>query len=189
MSKKLPPELSGNSVTRTFRLPLEWDTILEYEANYNNISVSSLLNQIVRRYINLQRYRDQNPAISINVKSFMKILQNIPLEGIKESATSNGRKVAIDYLLQRGATFSFSSIKWFIEEIYSRYDRWFNVRYYTKKEYTDFYFNHTYSKQWSIYLKYYFEELFRVVLDLNVEIHVLEDSVYFSIPNTIREDL
>jgi hypothetical protein len=189
MSKKLPPELSGNSVTRTFRLPLEWDSVLEYEANYNNISVSSLLNQIARRFINLQRYRDQNPAISMNVKSFSNILQYMSLEGIIESATYNGRKFPLDYLLQRGANFSFASIKWMIEEIYSRYDKWFNVRYYTKKDYTDFYFNHNYSKQWSVYLKYYFEELFKVILNLEIEIHVLEDSVNFSVPNKIRDDL
>jgi len=189
MSKKLPPELSGDTDTRTFRLPSEWDSILEYEANYNNTSVSSLLNQIVRRFVNVQRYINQNPAITMSIKTFDNLLNKMSEDEIRESARESGSAIPVDEILQRGAPLDFNSVKWFIEEMYGRYLSWFFVRYYTKTDITEFYFKHSLSYKWSIFLKHYFEALFLSVLDHEIDINAKTNFVWFVIPNKIRTDL
>ena len=45
----------GDTTVRTFRLNKEWDNILKEESENASITVSQLLNQIVRRYIIAQR--------------------------------------------------------------------------------------------------------------------------------------
>ncbi|MFC1803034.1 hypothetical protein ACFL0D_03595 [Thermoproteota archaeon] len=49
-------EPSEETVTRSFRVNKEWDEILHEEAQWRGISVSALLDQIVRRYVVSDRF-------------------------------------------------------------------------------------------------------------------------------------
>jgi predicted DNA-binding ribbon-helix-helix protein len=46
----MPNDARDETTVRTFRLATKWDTILKEEAEKQSITVSALLNQIVRRY-------------------------------------------------------------------------------------------------------------------------------------------
>jgi predicted HicB family RNase H-like nuclease len=53
-------------VTRTFRVNPEYDKILNDEAEKHGLSVSALLNQIIRQYVFMTRFTEKVPAITLS---------------------------------------------------------------------------------------------------------------------------
>ena len=173
---------SGETVTRTFRLGEEWDKILEHEADMQGISVSALLQQIVRRYVCSERFIDQRSTLVINHNAFSSFLVKLSEDEIVESAELFGSIEPEEELLKRGLEFNFESIIWLLDEIYGRYAGWFVVDNYPSKAEIMLHLRHTLNMKWSMYVAGFVSSMFRTLLDIDLKPEIRLDSVTIYIP-------
>ena len=62
------------TITRTFRIRQEWDSVLQDEATRQGVSVNVLLNKILRKYSLYSRWTDRNNDITLPQRTLKEIL-------------------------------------------------------------------------------------------------------------------
>jgi hypothetical protein len=80
----------GGTVTRSFRIDEPAFKVLQEEAEKRSVSVNTLLNQLVVRYANFDRFLHRLHGFPIPGDVVKDLLQAIPDEKLKEIATQHG---------------------------------------------------------------------------------------------------
>ena len=176
-------ESTEETVTRTFRVNKEWDDILHEQAQWQGISVSNLLDQIVRRYVVTERFHYNSPVISMENKAFIRLLQSINEDNLKDLGIVSGKLLPEEELLRRGLPKSFHSFVWMMKEVFGRYGGWFTVDHYTTEDQNVLHLQHYLDRKWSVYLCNFFSSMFRINLDIEAITEIREESVTFYISN------
>lgn len=177
------PSSRRRTVTRTFRVDVEWDEVLQVEAEKLGITVSALMNQILRRYAVADRFFDRYRTIVIGNKTFNSILQSLSENQIAELGKAAGCIRPKERLLSVGRPLSFDSLCWLIGEIYDRYDYWFKSEHHVVKNENIFQLNHNLDKNWSIFVSNYMASMFKTILDVDVKTESRDDSVTVYVEN------
>ena len=173
---------TDETVTRTFRVNKEWDKVLQEQADWQGISVSTLIDQIVRRYVIAERFQFNAPVVSIENKAFQKIIQTLEDEEIQKIASETGKILPEEELLRRGLSQEYESLVWIMKEVFGRYGGWFNVDDYKTETENVLHLRHYLGIKWSTYLQYFFTAMFKD-LDIITKTETREESVTFYIPN------
>jgi hypothetical protein len=175
-------EERSESTVRTFRLNKEWDDILKEEAGNESITVSQLLNQIVRRYIIAQRFFNHSQSVNVEYKIFSPILEMLSNEEIMDFAKLVGATVVREGITNRGLPLDFDSVEYLIEEIYDRYSGWFKCN--TYKNGSEYVFNlrHMFGNKWSLFINSFMGSMFMTLLEISVRSEVYDDSVIIRLP-------
>ena len=171
------------TVTRTFRVNKEWDEILHEQAQWQGISVSNLLDQIVRRYVVSDRFQSNSPVISMENKAFIRLLQTVNEDDLKNEGIISGKLLPEEELLRRGFPKSFDSFVWMMGEVFGRYGGWFSIDQYKSEDQNVLHLQHNLDRKWSIYLSYFFSSMFKSNMQIEIETEVREDSVTLYISN------
>jgi hypothetical protein len=164
-------------ITRTFRMNPEYDKILNEEAKKHGLSVSALLNQIIRQYVLVTRFTEKVPAITMQYKTFQPLLTHINDEDLIDEAERAGSIMPEEAILQRGEKINQQSISWLIETVYGRYGNWFE---FTKSDINGnerIHLAHQMNHKWSIYLGRYMTSMFNSILDVDPKIETRPNSV------------
>jgi hypothetical protein len=171
-----------DTTVRTFRLNMEWDDILKEEAGNESITVSQLLNQIVRRYIIAQRFFNHSQSVNIEHKIFSPILEMLSEKEISDFGKLVGATSVREGVTKRGLPLDFDSVDYLIEEIYDRYSGWFKCN--TYKNGSEYVFNlrHMFGRKWSLFIDSFMESMFMNLLDISVRSEVYDDSVLIRMP-------
>jgi len=171
-----------DTTVRTFRLTKEWDNILKEVAVDDSITVSQLLNQIVRRHVIAQRYFNHSQNVTIEYKIFLPILEMLN----EKEITAFGEMVGVisvrEAISNRGMPLDFDSVEYLINEIYDRYSGWFKCN--TYENGSDYVYNlqHVYGVKWSLFINSFMESMFLDLLDISVRSEVYDDSVIIRFP-------
>jgi len=165
------------TITRTFRLPPEYDTILEQEAEAHGLSVSALLNQIIRQYIMISRFTEKNPSISMSYRTFKPLLDVIPNNELADIAKTTGAILPEEDMLQYGSELDFDSVNWYLETIYGRYKNWFDLEQSMINGTERVHLTHQLNHKWSLYLGSYMEGMFQSILGRQPKIETRPNSV------------
>lgn len=168
---------------RTFRLNTEWDTILKEEADKQSITVSALLNQIVRRYAVAQRFFNDSPTVSVDYKIFSPILEMLSEAQISDFGNVVGTISVREGIAKRGLPIDFDSIEYLIKEIYDRYAGWFKCNTYKNGLEYVINLNHIYSRKWSLFIASFMESMLKTLLDISTSPEVYNNSVIIKIQN------
>ena len=176
-------EPTRETVTRTFRVNKEWDVILHEQAQWQGISVSNLLDQIVRRYVITERFQYNSPVLSMENKAFIRLLQTITEDDLKKEGTVSGKILPEEELLRRGLPNNFHSFVWMMKEVFGRYGGWFSVDHYTTEDQNVLHLQHYLDHKWSVYLDNFFSSMFKINLDIDAKTEIREESVTFYISN------
>lgn len=176
-------EQPEETVTRTFRVNKEWDTVLQEQADWQGISVSTLLDQIVRRYVIAERFQFNAPAVNMENKAFLQVIEELDEETIKKVASESGRILPEEELLRRGLPQEFDSIVWIMKEVFGRYGGWFTVDQYENENENALHLRHYLGIKWSLYLEHFFKAMFMKDLEVEAKTENREESVTFYIPN------
>jgi len=164
-------------ITRTFRLNPEYDKILNEEAEKHGLSVSALLNQIIRQYVLVSRFTERLPAITLTYNTFAPMLERIPDKDLVDVAETTGSIIPEEAILQRGQKLNFDTITWFIDVIYGKYGNWFDSSQSVINGEDRIHLNHQLNHKWSQYLGGYMRSMFESILDLQPKIETRENSV------------
>ncbi len=170
------------TVTRTFRVNTEWDELLNKQAQWQGISVSNLLDQIVRRYVTTELFQIHSPVTSMENKTFGKLLEKISEDEIKDLGREAGRSLPEEEILKRGLVNSFPSYVWLMKEVFGRYGGWFSVDQYATQDENVLHLKHFLDMKWSIYLSNFFSSMFDTNLNIEIKAELREESVTLYIP-------
>jgi predicted DNA-binding ribbon-helix-helix protein len=171
-----------DTTVRTFRLNVAWDNILKEEAGNDSITVSQLLNHIVRRYIIAQRFLNHSQSVNIDYKIFSPILEMLNEEEISDFGKLVGASSVREGVTKRGLPLDFDSVNFLIEEVYDRYSGWFKCN--TYKNGSEYVFNlrHIYGLKWSLFIDSFMDSMFMTLLDISVSSEVYDDAVIIRMP-------
>jgi hypothetical protein len=171
-------------ITRTFRLNPEYDKILNDEAEKHGLSVSALLNQIIRQYVLVSRFTERVPAITLSYTTFAPMLERIPDKDLVEVAEKTGSIIPEEAILQRGQKINFDTINWFIDVIYGKYGNWFDSSKSIINGEERIHLNHQLNHKWSQYLSGYLRSMYESILDIEPKVETRENSVtmYLKLP-------
>jgi hypothetical protein len=164
-------------ITRTFRLNPEYDKILNDEAEKHGLSVSALLNQIIRQYVLVSRFTERVPAITLSYTTFAPMLERIPDKDLVEVAEKTGSIIPEEAILQRGQKINFDTINWFIDVIYGKYGNWFDSSQSIINGEERIHLNHQLNHKWSQYLSGYLRSMYESILDIEPKVETRENSV------------
>jgi hypothetical protein len=164
-------------LTRTFRIPPEYDTFLQDESEKHGLTVSAFLNQIIRQYSMFSRFAERLPAIRISYHTFASMLEIIPDKNLIELAQKTGALMPEEGLLQFGKTLDFDSVNWFIESIYGKYGNWFEVFSSLVAGKERLHLTHQLNHKWSQFLAAYLQSMFESILDMEPTIETRPNSV------------
>jgi hypothetical protein len=173
-------------ITRTFRVNPNYDKILTEEAEKLGLSVSALLNQIIRQYVLITRFSESTPSITLSYKAFAPLLEAIQDKEIEKIAEEAGSTLPEEALLQRGKELDFDSVNWFIEVVYGQYGNWFTATQNMMDGQERIHLSHQLNQKWSKFLSKYMASMFSSTLDIKPRAEIRPNSTTLYLPTNNR---
>ncbi|TFH16613.1 hypothetical protein E4H04_06335 [Candidatus Bathyarchaeota archaeon] len=169
-------------ITRTFRLPEDFDEVLRVEAEKVGQSVNSVAESVIAKYVYNDRFYSDTQLLSMAPMTISSLLLMLSDDEVVRAGKLAGGTGARDNLLMRGMSLDFASVKWFIEEIMARYAGWFTCNYHLMDGMHMFHLRHVLDKSWSLFVQAYVVEMVSNVLKLDVDATVSDNTVTLRIP-------
>ena len=185
MVLKMVGEERDETTVRTFRLKTNWDNILKEEAEKKSITVSALLNQIVRRYTVSQRFMNGEQTLSVEYKIFSPILDMLQKEDIDDFGRIVGTRSVREGITKRGLPLEFDSVEYLLLEVYDRYSGWFRCNTYIDGFNHVINLNHVYGYKWSLFLNSFMQSMLDELLEIKIKPEIYDDSIIIKIPKRL----
>jgi hypothetical protein len=177
------------TTVRTFRLRKDWDDILVAEADERSISVSSLLNQIVRRYAVAQRFFNNSDVMVMENRLLAPILEVLSMEQLRAFGKTLGTNSVREGIAMRGLPMDFESVEYMIAEIYDRYSGWFKSNSYEDGSNYVINLSHMFGEKWSMFIGGFIESMLENILNIEVTPLIYEHSVIVRVPKKLLKTL
>ncbi len=174
------PYTKGKTVTRTIRIDEGYDDILKYEAERKGVSVNTILDQQLRKYVQSYRYFENLSAITLSATSLHALLNVIEEEEILAIGTELGKERPYELILKRGIKPSYESAKWYILDVLGDQSGWLSATINVRGGNEYIHLSHPFGYKWSLFLQGYFGIFFREIVGVTPEIDVLSSSITFT---------
>jgi len=112
---------NGKSVNFSCRLGAETFSILENEAKTNGLSLNSLINSVLNKYVSLERHSKDIKLISLTQRAIKKIFDNMDEKDIKELSVEVGGIVHRELVFLKYGQMTFDNLMNVIEINSSRF--------------------------------------------------------------------
>jgi hypothetical protein len=177
------PDKRQKTVTRTFRIRVEWDNILKEEAERQGISVNVLVNLVLRRYALFDRWARGNNVISLTQRAFHEVLETIPAENLALAGEKSGQSDVQNILDIIGLPPNYDSFAYLVSEHFGGSDcaMWFTCHRHFQESSDFFHLQHNLGRGWSIYLQKYLLSYLKT-LKIDAEAKVYDYAVNFKVP-------
>jgi hypothetical protein len=167
------------TITRTFRIKKEWDSVLQDEAARQGVSVNVLLNKLLRKYSLYSRWSDRKNDASFPRQTLREILKAIQVEGLAEAGTKCGALDAINIVNSMGLALNYESFIYLITEHLGgpHFARWFQCFHHTQGNKDIFHLQHDLGLKWSVFLEKYLLSFLRSMTDTEATTRVYDYAV------------
>ena len=167
------------TITRTFRIRQEWDSVLQDEAARQGISVNVLLNKLLRKYSLYSRWNDRNKDITLPQRTLKEILNAVQVESLAEAGTRSGALDAINIVNAMGLTIDYDSFVYLITEHLGgpHFARWFQCFHHTQGNKDIFHLQHDFGHGWSVYLEKYILSFLSSITDADAQTRVYDYAI------------
>lgn len=155
----------------------DYDRVLSEEAEKHGLSVSALLNQIIRQYVLVSRFTERAPAITLAYNTFAPMLEYIPDEDLDEVAKATGSIMPEEAILQRGKPLNFDTVNWLIDVVYGKYGNWFDPYQSIINGEERVHLSHQLNYKWSRYVGSYMKSMFESILSIKPKVETRTNSV------------
>lgn len=174
------PFAKGKTVTRTIRIDGGYDEILKYEAERRGVSVNTILDQLLRKYVQSYRYFENLSAVTLSSTSLLAFLDVIEEDEIQAIGQELGKERPYELILKRGIKPSYESAKWYILEVLGDQSGWLSATINIRGGNEYIHLSHPFGVKWSLFLQGYFGVFFKEVVGVTPEVDVLSSSVTFT---------
>jgi hypothetical protein len=174
------PFAKGKTVTRTIRIDEGYDDILKYEAERRGVSVNTILDQQLRKYVQSYRYFENLSAVTLSATSLQAFLEVITEEEILAIGRELGKERPYELILKRGIKPSYESAKWYILDVLGDQSGWLSASISERAGNEYIHLSHPFGYKWSLFLQGYFGVFFKEIVGATPEVDVLSASVTFT---------
>ena len=167
------------TITRTFRIRKEWDSVLQEEAARQGISVNVLLNRLLRKYSLYSRWSNRNNDASFPRQTLREILKTVQVESLAEAGTKSGALDAINIVNSMGLTLNYESFIYLMTEHLGgpNFARWFHCFHHTQGNKDIFHLQHDLGPEWSVFLEKYILSFLRSMTDTEATTRIYDYAV------------
>jgi hypothetical protein len=174
------PKVPEKTVTRSFRISESAFLALEEEARKHNISLNTLVNQLLLSFANFDRYFQKFGMLKISKVAYRRTLKAVPDEEIVEAAREVAQNSARVVLLTRYGTLSLAGVLEYLKSL-ADYAYWF--------EYTEVLsserkrvitLTHSLGEKFSLFMIAYSKSLFEQIV-INPKLASTKDSITITI--------
>jgi hypothetical protein len=174
------PFAKGKTVTRTIRIDEGYDDILKYEAERRGISVNTILDQQLRKYVQSYRYFENLSAVTLSATSLQAFLEVITEEEMLAIGQELGKERPYELILKRGIKPSYESAKWYIMDILGDQSGWLSPSISERGGNEYIHLSHPFGYKWSLFLQGYFGVFFKEIVGATPDVDILSASVTFT---------
>jgi len=167
------------TITRTFRIRQEWDSVLQDEAARQEVSVNVLLNKLLRKYSLYSRWNDRNKDITLPQRTLREILSAVQVESLAEAGTRSGALDAINIVNAMGLMIDYDSFVYLVTEHLGgpHFARWFQCFHHTQGNKDIFHLQHDFGHGWSVYLEKYLLSFLSSITDADAQTRVYDYAI------------
>jgi len=171
------------TITRTFRIRQEWDSVLQEEAARQGISVNVLLNRLLRKYSLYSRWSNLNNDTSFPRQTLREILKTVQVESLAEAGAKSGALDAINIVNSMGLTLNYESFVYAMTEHLGgpNFARWFQCFHHTQGNKDTFHMQHDLGPEWSVFLEKYIISFLRSMTDTKATTRVYDYAITLEI--------
>lgn len=169
------------TITRTFRISQELDDILYEEAEGQGVSVNSLVNKIIQKYVLFDRWADKEGSISVTQQMFRRIQKEVTEDILARAGEASGPSDIIDIIGMMGVPQNYDSFVSLLLDHYGHYSRWFSCFHHSQRGQDVFHLQHNFGRGWSIYLKNYFLSALSALNITKVQVKVYDFAVNITV--------
>lgn len=167
------------TITRTFRLRQQWDTILQDEASRQGVSVNVLLNKILRKYSLYSRWTERNNDVTLSQPTLREILTTTQEEQLASAGTKTGTLDAINIVNAMGMPMEYDTFIYLITEHLGgpKFARLFHCFHHTHGNKDIFHMQHDFGQKWSIFLEKYITSFLHTISDAEAKTRTYDYAV------------
>ena len=171
------------TITRTFRIRNEWDSVLQEEAARQGVSVNVLLNKLLRKYSLYSRWSNRNNDTSFSQRTLRGILKTVQVESLAEAGTKSGALDAINIVNSMGLTLDYESFVYLITEHLGgpHFARWFQCFHHTQGNKDIFHLQHDLGPKWSVFLEKYILAFLKSITDTEATTRVYDYAITLNV--------
>ena len=191
MSKASGFDKRKKTITRTFRIRQEWDSVLQEEATRQGVSVNVLVNKILRKYALYSRWNDRNNDISLPQRTLREILNTCQVEELAEAGNRSGALDAMNLINAMGLKMNYDSFVYLVTEHLGgpQFARWFQCFYHHQGSTDLFHIQHDFEHAWSVFLESFLLSFLRSMTGMDAKTRVYDYAVTLEVtrpkPKTI----
>jgi predicted DNA-binding ribbon-helix-helix protein len=167
------------TVTRTFRIRNEWDSVLQEEAARQGVSVNVLLNKLLRKYSLYSRWSERKNYTSFPRQTLREILKTVQVDSLAEAGTKSGALDAVNIVNSMGLALNYESFIYLITEHLGgpHFARWFKCFHHTQGNKDIFHLQHDLGPEWSVFLEKYITSFLGSMTDKEATTRVYDYAV------------
>jgi hypothetical protein len=178
--KSVDPFAKGKTTTRTIRIDEGYDEVLKYEAERRGVSVNTILEQLLRKYVQSYRYFQNLSAVTLSAPSLQAFLEIIEEKEILAIGYELGKERPYELILKRGIRPDYESAKWYIVDVLGDHSGWFSTSINVRGGNELIHLSHPFGYKWGLFLQGYFEIFFNEIVGVNPIVEVLSSSINFT---------
>jgi hypothetical protein len=169
------------TTTRTLRISEELDNLLERDSTDKRVSTNSLINSILTKYAEWNRYTEKVGFISLPRDGFKLIINSVDEQEIKKLAEEVGSRQPQELLM---FWFKKRTLDVFLEglSLYCRYGGIAKCEVETSGGECTIALHHEINKKWSTFVGYLMTQGMKDMLNIIPKFEVTEHSVVFRFP-------
>lgn len=145
--------------SQSFRVDERVLKILREEATRDNVSLSSLVNQILTKHVDYERFAKRMNALSLARKTFASILNAAPEEDIVEIAEVEGKSSPVAFITSMNGHMNTDNVVGFVKDL-SEHANLFEYSVISHSPPT-FTLVHELGLKWSLFIAHYLTEAFK----------------------------
>ncbi len=170
--------------TKSFRLDADILEALDTESARRGTSVNNLTNQILRKWVNFDRYLQDFGYIMFSVHDFIRGLSHLNEDSVRALALETGKRFPKDLILFTGQKNDLKGCIRFVENIFCDYMKW--ATYHNSSTDSEYVvtLRHNYGSKWSVALQSVLEAMFVANVGITPRFTVTESTVLMTIEKT-----
>ncbi|MDG6222297.1 MAG: hypothetical protein QCH99_03445 [Candidatus Bathyarchaeota archaeon] len=172
---------SNQFVIRTLRLKKEPDNIMVKDAKENGLSVNTVYNQVIDRYVNSFRFIEKFPCLAIPCEMIKEFLNEVPEQKIITLGKMFGQYIPKHLLFLKEKDLNAQNLISLMKTA-GQDNNWFQFNEKNYNGHPKIMLRHQNGLNWSIFLKNFYQTIFYEIFKTEIKIDICNNSLLILLP-------
>ena len=172
----------GKAITRSFRLDKAWDTALNELSEKYGLSISSLLERIVRDYLLFYQWVEELDSVIFSQGTLIQIINAVDEDELRKIGRIVAKSTFTESYLVRGDSLDMETVRFQITEQMGKYAHWFTVEEHKTNQHY-FYIMHGLGEKWSAFIEAYVRGMIEDVAGIKMSTERIGNNILVKLLN------